>query len=32
MSFIVQKQSRRSRSVLKDESRFLGMFWKENNS
>ena len=28
-SFILPKQSQRSRSILKDGSRFLGLFWKE---
>ena len=28
-SFALPKQSQRSRSILKDGSRFLGLFWKE---
>ena len=30
-NFTLRKQSQRSRSVLKDGSRSLGLFWKENN-
>ena len=29
MSFTLPKQSQKSRSILKDGSRFLGLFWKE---
>ena len=30
-NFTLPKQSKRSRSVLKDGSRSLGLFWKEKN-
>ena len=30
--FTLPKQSQRSRSVLEDGSRFLGLFWKEKNT
>ena len=32
MRFTLPKQSQRSRSVLQDGSRFLGLFWKEKTS
>ena len=31
-SFTLPKQSQRSRSVLLNGSRFLGLFWKEKNT
>ena len=31
-NFTLPKQSRRSRSVLQDGSRSLGLLWKEKNS
>ena len=30
--FTLPKQSQRSRSILYDGSRFLGLFWKEKNT
>ena len=30
-SFTLPKQSQRSRSILEDGSRSLGLFWKEKN-
>ena len=30
-NFTLPKQSQRSRSVLQDGSRSLGLFWKENS-
>ena len=30
-NFTLPKQFQRSRSVFQDGSRFLGLFWKENN-
>ena len=31
-NFTLPKQSQRSRSILQDGSRSLGLFWKEKNS